>query len=159
MYYREIDKIKAVIARNAPLTESEVIRHIIAEDAGAEEKQAMVTGELYYRGRHDILNRKKKEGMSANNRVLHVFHRLMVDQKAAYIVGQPMTWTTGKENADTVISEYLGQGWDRMLKSLVIHASNKGVEWLHPYWTPTGEFRYTRIPAEQVIPIYDQQFE
>ena len=167
MYITELDKIEFEIAKNAPMSMSKLIAHILDSDQASDKKKRMAEGELYYKGKHDILKSPDPDGMGANNQLVHQFHRILVDQKRAYI-GNP-TWTIKTQDTDASkaaavieqgkIQEYLGDGFDQVFSSLLKHSSNKGVEWLHPYWSPSGDFRYIRISSKQSIPIYDQRFE
>ena len=123
----------------------------------------MREGVRYYENENDILQRKRYaviDGVKQvdenkpNNRIPHGWHKLLVDQKTAYLVGQPINFSTQDDELLHYINEYLGEKFNDIANELVKNASNKGKEWLHPYIDENGEFDYTITPAEQCIPIY-----
>lgn len=126
----------------------------------------IMEGIRYYENENDILQRKRYaviDGVKTidenkpNNRIPHGWHKLLVDQKTAYLVGQPINFATKDENLLHYINEYLGEKFDDIANELVKNASNKGKEWLHPYIDENGEFDYVITPAEQCIPIYEDK--
>lgn len=123
----------------------------------------MTEGVRYYENENDITKRKQyavidgvkvEDPEKANNRIPHGWHKLLVDQKAAYLVGQPINFSADDETLTEFINEYLGEKWDDTANELVVAASNKGKEWLHPFIDEEGEFDFIQIPAEQCIPVY-----
>ena len=54
-----------------------------------------------------------------------------------------------------VVNDFIDEDFDDCMQELLKNASNKGKEWLHPFVDEEGNFDYLRIPAEEVIPIYD----
>lgn len=124
----------------------------------------MQEGVRYYENENDILNRKQYavvDGVKIvdeekpNNKIPHGWHKLLVDQKVSYLVGKPINFVADDDKLTGYINEYLGEHWDDVVNELVINASNKGVEWLHPYIDEDGEFDFIITPAEQIIPIYE----
>lgn len=124
----------------------------------------MVTGIQYYLNKNDILKRKMYtyiDGVkvvdldATNERIPSGFHKILVDQKAAYLAGEPMVFSsrTGNQAALELIETYIGSKWEDTLPELVKNASNKGTEWLHPFVNEDGDFDYIVIPAENFIPI------
>lgn len=123
----------------------------------------MTEGVRYYENENDITKRKQyavidgvkvEDPEKANNRIPHGWHKLLVDQKAAYLVGQPINFSADDKKLTEFINEYLGEKWDDTANELVVAASNKGKEWLHPFIDEEGEFDFMQIPAEQCIPVY-----
>ncbi|MCM3739225.1 phage portal protein [Oceanobacillus luteolus] len=126
----------------------------------------MREGIRYYENENDVLQRnqyavidgvKMIDHEKPNNRIPHGWHKLLVDQKVAYLVGQPINFSTDDEDLLKYINQYLGEKFDDIANELVKNASNKGKEWLHPYIDENGEFDYTITPAEQCIPIYEDK--
>lgn len=133
-------------------------------EADAPKVSKMLEGVRYYENENDILSRqqyavidgqKRVDEDKVNNRIPHGWHKLLVDQKTAYLVGQPINFSADDDKLTEFINEYLGEKWDDTVNELVKNASNKGKEWLHPYIDEEGEFDFIIIPAEQVIPIYE----
>ncbi|MDV2883826.1 phage portal protein [Alkalihalophilus pseudofirmus] len=130
----------------------------------------MREGVRYYDNDNDILLREQyaiHDGKKIvdedkpNNRIPHAWHKLLVDQKVNYLLGQPVNFIADDKALTKHINYYLGETWDNTAIELATESSNKGVEWLHPYIDEDGEFQYMIIPAEQGIPIWkdDQKKE
>jgi SPP1 family phage portal protein len=124
----------------------------------------MGEGVRYYENENDILNRqqyavidgvKVVDAEKPNNRIPHGWHKLLVDQKTAYLVGEPINFAADDKKLTEYINDYLGEKWDDTANELVKGASNKGMEWLQPYIDEEGNFDFLVIPAEQYIPIYE----
>jgi len=158
------------------LADSTLIKGIIERDRNSNKKKEMVEGVNYYEAKQDILNydfRKFKienatytDSDAANNRVQMPLHSLLVDQKANYIANKDVTYTVNGSEADTKLKKLerslnknLNYYFAPTLNDWIIGASNKGIEWLHPYINSNGEFDYTIIPAEQIIPDYDNGYK
>ena len=128
---------------------------------------SMRTGVRYYENENDIIKReqhtvqngvKVKDDDKPNNRIPHGWHKLLVDQKASYMVGNPINFSV--EDDDELlkhINDSLGEKFDDIANELVKNASNKGKEWLHPFIDEEGNFDYIITPAEQIIPIYEDK--
>lgn len=133
-------------------------------DADGPKVARMAEGVRYYENENDVTKRKQYavvDGVKVideekpNNRIPHGWHKLLVDQKQAYLVGQPINFAADDDTLTGYINEYLGEQWDDTANELVKNAANKGIEWLHPYIDEQGEFDYMITPAEQCIPIYE----
>lgn len=140
------------------LTDTDVIMELI----NSHNTKEMVQGEAYYYNDSDIKKRKFhywKDGIKqidedkTNHRIPHGWHKLLVDQKAAYLVGKPVTFEAQDKAYLEKLNEVLNDEFDDVMPELVIAASNKGREWLHPFINEDGEFDYIQIPAEEGIPI------
>jgi SPP1 family phage portal protein len=144
------------------ITDGQVIKDLIE----SHDTSDMRTGVAYYLNENDILQKQQTyykngqrvadtQGLKPNNRIPHNWHRVLVDQKTSYIVGKPVTFDTDDEAFLEKINDLTGEDFDDTMNEIIKHASNKGVEWLHPYIDEEGDFDYVIFPAEQIIPIYD----
>lgn len=158
----ETEKLNKILQEQAP--DIKLIKKLIEENAPKVAK--MNEGVRYYENENDILQRKQYaviDGVRVideekpNNRIPHGWHKLLVDQKTAYLVGNPINFATEDKELLEHINEYLGEKFDDVANELVKDASNKGVEYLHPYIDEEGSFDYIIVPAEQGIPIYENQ--
>ena len=106
--YNELLKQKLISESN--ITDSNIIKDLIDEH----DTTKMLEGQRYYYNENDILDRKQyyyKDGVKteddtkANNRIPHNWHKLLVDQKVAYLVGQPPVLQTeeGKKEYELLI--------------------------------------------------------
>lgn len=150
------------IKDNSPKV-TEIIQNYIANHQLNLDK--MKQGERYYYKENDINDRvlymydndgeKVVDDEATNNKLSSGFHKLLVDQKVAYLVGEPITVSSKSDKDIEPVIDLLGDDFDDVIPDLATSASNKGKEWLHPYIDEQGFFDYVIIPAEEVIPIYD----
>ena len=179
--------IAKILADKAQLDTSR-ITSIIQRDIASPQKQHMGEGVRYYNCVHDIGDHRNfywldgvkiEDETKSNVKVPHPFHKILVDQKAAYLVGNPVVVSvsepyiedpgnpTPKEEAEQAdadafqesLLDQISEDFDDLLGDWVIGASNKGIEWVHFYVSPDGDLEYCIIPAEQIIPVYDTQYE
>ncbi|ENZ01681.1 SPP1 family phage portal protein [Clostridium thermobutyricum] len=121
-------------------------------------------GDRYYKNENDILYRQmysiqngKKviDTEQPNNHLNHSFAKCLVDQKVDYSLSKPPKITSDDENYLELLEKILKDNkFNYKLKLLGIKASNNGISWLHPYLDSQGQFKFTIIPANQVIPIW-----
>lgn len=140
----------------------ELIKKVIREH----DTRRMNEGTRYYNSENDILFKERYaviDGMKVvdedkpNNTIPHGWHKLLVDQKTAYLVGNPISFDSDDRRLMDWVEHYLGERFNDAANELVKNASNKGKEWLHPYVDEEGEFDYIIVPAEQCIPIYEDK--
>lgn len=155
------EELNEHINNNAPKTTDE-----IKELYDNFDTSKMVEGVRYYNGESKITERtifkyvddvKIADNDATNKKVVSGFHKILVDQKTAYLVGEPMVFGSRTDNHKQLelLTEMIGERWEDTIPELIKGASNKGLEWLHPFVNEDGAFDYMVIPAEQLIPIYD----
>lgn len=151
------------IIDNAPSPLEEIKEIYDAFQANAGE---LLVGERYYYNETDVLNNevfKYVEGAkvadeeATNERVPLGLHKVLVDQKVSYLVGEPMTFGSKTDNTQhlELIEQLIGEDFERIAADLLIEVSNKGKAWLRPYVDEEGFFAFTVAKAEQVIPLYE----
>lgn len=127
----------------------------------------MLAGARYYANETDVLmkqiftyvdEQKVVDHDATNEKVPSGLHKILVDQKVAYLSGEPMSFGSSKDDKKQLelLEELIGEQWEDTLAELIKNASNKGLEWLHPFVNEEGDFDYMIAEAEQVIPIYDR---
>lgn len=119
------------------------------------------TGQRYYDKDNDIYRQKYKFDLDGNLdiekpdwRITTNYHQNLVDQKVAYLVTNPVSYSCDDESVLDTIHEVLDNRWDNELIDVLTAASNKGIEWVQPYIDENGDFKLFRVPAEQAIPIW-----
>ena len=127
-------------------------------------RHAMIDGERYYRGDHDILARERtcigRDGRPQvvhnlpNNRIVDNRYSKLVSQKANYIVGKPITLTCDDERYLEALSVVLDKKFDKLLKTVAEDALNCGVAWVMPYYDADGEFRLMRFEPYEILPFW-----
>lgn len=189
MFITETDLINMKITADAAINNSEIIKSLIQEDVSSPQKQFMAVGERYYVGEHDILNQdftsvwlsetsvdaagkeiEEKKWFQNPNRSNHhnvnAFHRILVEQKSAYLVGREPTITVksaenNQENKayESLLATWADDNFNDALQDWIIGASNKGWEALHVYYDKNGDLQYCIVPASELILIYDTEHE
>lgn len=155
------DELIAHISANKP-----VPTEIIKELYEAFNPSKMLEGVKYYGVDNDINKRKiytyKDEAKvvdedAINSKIPSGYHKILVDQKVAYLVGEPMVFGSKNDNKQQLqlLEEIIGEQWEDTITEIVKGASNKGIEWLHVFVNEEGDFDYMVVPAENFIPIYD----
>lgn len=120
-------------------------------------------GEAYFRNKNDIKRRMrivKEENplKTADNRISHSWHGLLVNQKVGYLFGKDPNIDTGDKATNDKINKVLGDEWHKTLSELVITAANKAVAWLH-FWVEGNSLEYGIVPTEEIIPIFSQDLK
>ena len=182
------DLINARISAAGLRNESDIIRYILEDDLTSPQKKNMADGERYYAAEHDVLQKNFNQGVveetaeeengeesvrkpfsnpnRSNHHNVNPFHQLLVDQKVAYIAGREPTISVAGAEEDAGLKEYQeivsrvsDENFNEMLQNWILGASNKGFEVLHFYYDTDGNLQYCIIPAEEIIPVYDSQFQ
>mgnify|MGYP001622920546 FL=1 len=180
MYISEMALLKARLEAEGRLSQSRILQELLREDDQSERKEKMREGERYYRCDHDVRKKDFRSRMisetkngaeeyrlfqnpnRSNHHNVNPFHRTLVAQKAAYLVGKEPTVTVkGKEQAyfEAELAEFCNEEWNQLLYRWVTGASNKGVEYLHVYYDENGVFRTCLVPAEELIVCYDAEHQ
>lgn len=125
----------------------------------------MVDGDLYYRGKHDILHKKRTAiGENGelitldnlpNSRIVDNQFRKMVDQKANYLVGQPFVIRSDNQEFVDALQPYLmTKQFSRLIKAVTRDALCCGIGWLYPYYDDDGSLTFRRLRPYEVIPLW-----
>lgn len=171
-YLTEQQLIEFKLRQGAERFHGAILWDIVKSFKSSSEYSRMQEGERYYNLKHDILFKEKYyyvEGRRekllgvANNKLIHPFHKILVEQKAAYMVGNPVIIAPPKDLPNAKIQEKLSNKlstifsykFDSVLYKWVISAANCGIGWLHVYINQEGVLDYAVIPSVEVIPVYD----
>lgn len=166
MYITEMDKANYILeqARKSGMTEEDIIKEYVDEWVMSRQRLMMIKGQQYYNNDNDILQRKRMAIMEdgtlqedkklTNSRLNHAFARKLVDQKAQYLFGLPMSIQCKNEQYTTLLYDYFDKPMLKKLKNICKEAVNKGIAWMQVYIGTDGMLRFKKIPSEQVIPIW-----
>jgi len=159
---RIIDIIEA--GAQSAMTLEQIIRNEVDLWLRSTERRWMLTGQRYYVGEHDILQRKRtaigengelvEVTNLANNRLVHAFVRKLVDQKVGYLLGKPLSIQTENGQYLDLLNEIFDRSFLRLLKNLGKEAVNKGKAWLHVYYDEEGRLSFKKIPSVEIIPLW-----
>lgn len=125
----------------------------------------MVDGDKYYRGKHDILCKKrtaigdKGELVEIknlpNSRIVDNQYRKMVNQKCNYLVGQPFIINSDDQQFIDAIKPYVQtKKFFKLLKSVTKDAINCGISWILPYYGKDGDLTFKRIRPFELMPYW-----
>lgn len=169
MYLTPTDQAVLMMMNNSNMTVSDIIADIIKDDKQSTAKKEMGEGEEYYKINNDVLkndfNKVVIDGSTvqnpliSNDKLVHAFHHILVNQKIDYICGNPIKIQVDDKGKLKKINEILGDKFDLLMKKWGTNSSNKGSEFLHPYIDALGKFRLTIIPSQQIIEIFDQRYQ
>lgn len=185
MLLTQTDLINMKISAEAKINNSDIIKDLINDDVTSSLKKNMMLGEKYYQGEHDILEKdftkevlfstddlgnEKKEFFSnpniSNHHNIHTFHTILVDQKAAYLVGKEPTLTVDGAESDenkklyeNIISKFADEQFNDKVHDLIVGASNKGYEFIHFYYDSDSKLKFTIVPSNECIPIFDSNHQ
>lgn len=147
------------------LTQNEIIELEIKNWKNSPKRRAMLEGERYYQGEHDILQRKRTViGIDGslqevenlpNNKVVDNQYVKMVDQKTNYLLGQPLTFDTDDNAYEDALSKVFNKRFHRTLKNMGENSLNCGIGWLYPYYNEQGEFRFKRFEPFEILPFWN----
>lgn len=161
-----MEMIKNIISSGAgtAMTEREFFQQEIARWKQSPERQAQITGEQYYRGQHDILNRTRtvigKDGKLQevwnlpNNKIIDNQYSKVVDQKTDYLLGKPFTIKTDNKQYEKVLKSIFNKRFHRLFQNLGEDSLNGGIGWLYVYYNEKGEFCFTRFAPYEILPFW-----
>lgn len=146
------------------ITDKEFLEHEIKKWLSSNERRMQLTGEAYYDGRHDILQRKRtvigKDGeLEAvenlpNNRIVDNQYAKMVDQKANYLCGKPVMFDVRNRQLGKELSGIFTKKVHRQIRLLAEYSLVGGKAWLFPYLNDKGEFTFAVYPAHEILPFW-----
>ena len=143
-------------------TEQEFILHEINRTLLSREWKDMVDGVNYFRGIQDILGKQRLaigEGGQLepvknlpNSRVIDNVYRTMVKQKTNYLLGKPITISSGKPEYQALLTDILDKNFMRQLKEIGQDAITCGIGWLYVHYDEQGELKFHRFRPYEIIP-------
>ncbi len=187
-FFTPTELLKLKLMTDKDKINTDRILDLIKEDLKSDKKAQMLEGVKYYDAEHDIEKKLKyyyvegvkiQDLISANYTISHPYHKVLVDQKQAYMVGDPISIgidledvvdpenitpeeQTGMDEAEeylAVLDKHNPPDFNDIVNNWIKGASNKAEEWVHFYIDADGNLRVIIVPAEQLIPVYDTQYQ
>ena len=153
-----------IIAGGAKMTDIRFIEKEIARWKNSPQRIMQIKGHLYYENEHDVLTRKRtmigEDGKLEvvenlpNNRIIDNQYAKMVNQKANYLLGQPLTFDGENEQYIELLKNIFNKKFMKVLKNAGKAALNGGICWLYPYYTETGDFAFRLFPGYEILPFW-----
>ena len=159
-------KINYIISEGAKtiMTDTQFLEKEIKKFKNSPKRIAMITGEKYYLGEHDILQRKRtvigENGLLQevenlpNNKIIDNQYAKLVDQKVNYLLGQPLTFDTDNKKYEEELKKIFNKRFHRTLKNIGQDALNGGIAWLHPYYNEHGELAFKKFEPYEILPFW-----
>lgn len=124
------------------MTELQFFAAEIDEWKRSQKRKEQITGDAYYEGFHDILQRKRtiigEDGKLQevdnlpNNKLVDNQFALMVDQKTNYLVGKPFTVTCKNKTYADLLTKVFDKRFNRLLKYVCEDALKGGLAGCSP---------------------------
>lgn len=163
--------VKSLIQRLQELGEpqKDFIMASLTEFQQSQLYKDMQKAEEYYKGKHDILEKKRyyidrngtrrEEDKLANNKLIHPYFTKLVNQKVNYLLSKEFSLQVDEKDAQAVkfrdaCSDYFDKKFMRRLKTVGRHAIINGIAWMQVYYNEQGELSFKRIPSREVIPFW-----
>ena len=160
---------KAMAAATEPAAlaadEKKWLEYRISRWLASPERRHQVEGENYYKGKHDIMHRKRTAVGGSNGELVEVKYlpcnkikdnqfAKMVDQKRNYLLGQPVAIESDNDKAADAIRTVLNARFFRTLSNVGLNSITSGLAWIFPYYNEAGEFRFKMFPAHEILPFW-----
>lgn len=153
-----------ITGRANGMSDIQLLQKEIARWKNSPRRIEQIKGHLYYEGEHDILFRKRTmigEGGELqevenlpNNRLIDNQYGKLVNQKANYLLGQPLTFDSGSDAYLSALKGVFNKRFMKVMKNAGKAALNGGIAWLYPYYTEDGGFAFRLFPGYEVLPFW-----
>lgn len=146
------------------ITDEQFIVNEINHFKVSQKRKGMLDGEKYYRGKHDILSRKRtvigengeleEVKNLPNNKIVDNQYKKMVDQKRNYLLGKPISIRSDNEQYAKALKQIFNKKFQRQLNALGKDSLNCGIGWLFVYYNDQGELSFKKIKPFELIPLW-----
>jgi SPP1 family phage portal protein len=113
---------------------------------------------------HDILKRERtaigdggrlvETHNLPNNRIVDNQYRKLVDQKANYLCGQPITFSSENAAYADALTATLGRSFRKTLLSVARDCLNGGLGWLYVSYGENGDLCFKSFPPYDILPFW-----
>ena len=153
-----------ITGRANGMNDIQLLQKEIARWKNSPRRVEQIKGHLYYEGDHDILRRKRtmigadgnveEVGNLPNNRLIDNQYGKLVNQKANYLLGQPVTFDGENKAYLEALKEVFNKRFMKVLKNAGKAALNGGIAWLYPYYAEDGSFAFRLFPGYEILPFW-----
>lgn len=155
---------KMVTISNNEVSELGYIERKISTWKSSPLRESQIKGEMYYKGIHDIVKRKRQVigengaltevNNLPNHRIIDNQYSKMVDQKKNYLLGQPIVFNTENEKYNDILTTIFDKKFMKTIKDLGGNSITGGLAWVHPYYDEEGNFKFKTFPAYEILPFW-----
>ena len=147
------------------LTDAQFIVKEINRFKNSQKRADMLTGERYFKGKHDILFRERTvigadgELETAdnlpNNRIVDNKYKTMVVQKNNYLLGKPFSLHCDNDVYVKLLNAmFFNKKFNRLLHELGKDFLNCGIAWLFVYYDEQSSLAFKRIKPYELVPFW-----
>ncbi len=155
------EKLSKRARQKTLISDKEFVQKEIEKFKFSRQRNDMITGEKYYIGKQEILQRDRTViGQNGelepvanlpNNRIVDNQYKKMVDQKNNYLLGKPITFRTEDEAYNLALKKVFHKQFQRLMKMVGEDSLNCGIGWLYVTYEE-GELICKRFKPYEVIP-------
>lgn len=133
---------------------NQILFDVIQENDGVKPRFDKL--ENYYFGKHDILNRERKDA-DINNRIVVNHAKYITDINTGYLLGSPVTYQVqdGEEKIDPVIDAYRNQTISDLDSEIAKDLSIYGIQYEYVYSNEDGEIKSANVDNRRTVIVYD----
>ena len=165
-YETETARINRLILQGGfnGMTELQFYAAELKEWKDSKRRKNQITGEAYYDGLQDILQRQRttigQDGKLQvvynlpNNRLVDNQFALMVDQKTNYLVGKPFSLNCENKAYLEALKPVFNGKFRRLLKYICEDSLKGGIGWLYPFYNDQGQLAFKHFPAHELLPFW-----
>lgn len=156
--------IKTDIVIGGEKIDKEKLKKLIETHKGSEAYQLAVTGDRYFRGDHDIRNKKRtaigENGEETyvknlpNNKIVDNQYSKMVILKNNYMVGKKITFKGDCEEYLDALNTTLDTKFHRTLKTIGEDSLNAGIGYMYVFYDTKGNLSFKRLKPTEIVPIW-----
>lgn len=157
-----------IVALTPEVALAKQLNNMIDDDYNSDEKQYMLKAKNYYNNKNDILSKDFRQYVAngvtkvnenrSNMKLPHNFFETIVEQAVSYICGNPVTYMIEDKKVQDYLDQLLMFDFDDNVVKGERGARIQGRSFIHVYYDMEGEFNYTIINADQILPIYTDGF-
>ena len=150
-----MDQIKAAIEKSAPMTLAQIVTEEIREFRHLQQYRDMLTAERYYDNRSDVQQKTNEFARRSNVKMEHPILRKIIGQKASFLLAKPFSVSTEDGAYADALNAIFDRSFRKKLRLFAADAVKYGIAWLQPYIGEDGELAFMRIPAKEIVPIWE----
>ena len=166
---RGVSKLNDIVNKPGEKTSSNLsyIEYLVNNFKASETRQKQITGVEYYKGKQDILKRKKymimqdgskKELLNVpNNKRIDNQYAIAVDKKKNYMLGKTPTIKSDNEELDNLIEPIFNNRFMKSFKNVLKNTLNCGIAYMYVYLDINSQIRFKVFKPYEILPIWKDE--
>lgn len=149
---------------NTVINEKEFFELEINRWRNSPQRLLMFTGERYFYGDHDILQRERKViGKNGelevvnnlpNNKIVDNQYARVVKQKNNYLLSKPITFESKNKKYVEELTKLFNRQFLNKLKHGGVDAMNGGLFWMYVYYDENGKLAFQKFKPYEILPFW-----